>query len=78
MSVISDIKMEKKDFDIPMDHYANSQVPVFFGHYWLKGTPKLLKRNVCCLDYSGAKNGHLVAYRWDGEKSLLASNLVWI
>jgi len=78
MSVISDIKMEKNDFDIPMNHYANSQVPVFFGHYWLKGTPKLLKKNICCLDYSVAKNGYLVAYRWDGEKSLLASNLVWV
>ncbi|MDA8693454.1 hypothetical protein N9L92_05265, partial [Saprospiraceae bacterium] len=78
MSVISDIKMKKKDFDMPMDYYTNDQVPVFFGHYWLKGTPKLLKKNVCCLDYSVAKNGYLVAYQWGGEKVLKEGHLVWV
>jgi len=78
MSVISDIKMQKKVFDKPMDHYIKNQVPVFFGHYWLKGTPKLLAANVCCLDYSVAKNGYLVAYRWNGEQQLKSSNLVWV
>jgi len=78
MSVISDIKMKKKEFDTRMDYYKAEQLPVFFGHYWLKGTPKLLKKNVCCLDYSVAKDGYLVAYRWDGEVKLETTKLVWV
>ena len=39
--------------------------PVFFGHYWLKGKPQLLRRNVCCLDYSVAAGGCLACYRFD-------------
>lgn len=44
--------------------------PVFFGHYWMTGTPKALAPNAACLDYSVAGNGPLVAYRWDGEERL--------
>lgn len=44
--------------------------PVFFGHYWLRGRPIAQTENVCCLDYSIAKGGSLVAYRFDGEKVL--------
>ena len=78
MSVISDIKMKKKTFEMPMNHYTSDNVPVFFGHYWLQGIPRLLKKNVCCLDYSVAKDGYLVAYRWGGEKELKEGNLVWV
>jgi len=78
MSVVPNIKMKSKAFDKSMDNYDGVQVPVFFGHYWLSGTPKLLKKNVCCLDYSVAKDGYLVAYRWNGEKVLNGSNLVWV
>ena len=49
--------------------------PVFFGHYWLKGTPKLLRSNVCCLDYSVAAGGCLACYRFDGEQQLDATKL---
>lgn len=41
--------------------------PVFVGHYWMKGRPERMSRKVACLDWSAAKNGPLVAYRWDGE-----------
>ena len=51
-------------------YYAEDQKPVFFGHYWLKGHPKLFRQNICCLDYSVAKKGYLVAYSFDGEKEL--------
>jgi hypothetical protein len=44
--------------------------PVFIGHYWMSGTPKLQSPKVACVDYSAAKNGPLVAYRWDGEQQL--------
>jgi len=37
--------------------------PVFFGHYWLKETPKIENSNAICLDYSVAKQGNLVAFR---------------
>jgi hypothetical protein len=37
--------------------------PVFFGHYWLKGEPKIDNPSAICLDYSVAKGGQLVACR---------------
>lgn len=58
------------------DFYQPTEIPVFFGHYWLSGTPQILKNNVCCLDYSVAKGGNLVAYRFSGEKVLDMGNLV--
>ena len=62
------------DDDIAGDHlieYSHALPPVFLGHYWLEGTPKLLASNIACTDYSVAKpGGKLVAYRWDGERSL--------
>ena len=68
------------DDDIRGDHmveYSHQDVPVFIGHYWLNGTPEPLARNIACLDYSVAKpGGKLVAYRWDGEKELLAEKYV--
>lgn len=44
--------------------------PVFFGHYWFSGEPRLLTKTATCLDYSVAKGGKLVCYRWDGEQIL--------
>lgn len=49
--------------------------PVFFGHYWLTGEPRLESSVAICLDYSVAKNGALVAYRWSGETSLRKENI---
>jgi hypothetical protein len=53
--------------------------PVFFGHYWRSGKPT---KNVdwgihaACLDFSVAKGGPLVAYRWSGESILSEANFV--
>ena len=62
------------DDEIHGDHaidYSHAEPPVFFGHYWLSGTPKTMGSNVACLDYSVAKpGGKLVAYRWDGKPRL--------
>lgn len=63
---------------LPGELYPPEAPPVFFGHYWLKGTPRLQTDNVCCLDYSIAKGGNLVAYRWNGEHKLDAQNFVFI
>jgi len=56
-------------------HYQDA-IPVFFGHYWLRGTPQLLSPHAVCLDYSVAKGGELVAYRWHGEQELTPAGLV--
>ena len=56
--------------------YYNDDKPVFFGHYWLTGTPKLIAHNVCCLDYSVAKGGTLAAYSFNGERLLNSENLI--
>lgn len=55
--------------------------PLFIGHYWMSGRPTLLNDHMVCLDYSigkGDSSGILCAYRWDGEKALIAENLVYI
>ena len=60
-----------------MVHYPEDDVPVFIGHYWLDGQPRPLANNIVCLDYSVAKpGGSLVAYRFDGEKTIRSENFV--
>lgn len=54
--------------------YPADAPPVFFGHYWFQAPPTLQAPNVCCLDCSVAKGGHLVAYRWSGERTLRHEN----
>ncbi len=51
--------------------------PIFFGHYWMVGTPFLVSAKFACLDFSVANDGVLAAYGFDGEQSLLPSKLVW-
>jgi hypothetical protein len=54
-----------------LDNVENpGNTPVFFGHYWFTGRPGPLTHTAACLDYSAAKGGPLVCYRWDGEKVL--------
>lgn len=61
-----------------LDFYSEDDKKVFFGHYWLKGEPSLYKQNICCLDYSVAKGGKLVAYRLKGETILDKENLTYV
>ncbi|MFA7326694.1 MAG: metallophosphoesterase [Candidatus Kapaibacterium sp.] len=61
-----------------LDFYRSDDKKVFFGHYWLKGEPSLYKDNICCLDYSVAKKGKLVAYRLNDEVKLEKNNLVYV
>lgn len=59
---------EKIPQDERVNIYPADAPPVFFGHYWLEDKfPVVQSENVICLDYSVAKNGALVAYRWSGE-----------
>ena len=58
--------------------YTEDAKPVFFGHYWLKGKPTLYRNNICCLDYSVARNGYLTAYRFRGEMKLIEENFIYV
>lgn len=84
MALVPDksILAQLPDTPLPADirtGYGASEQPVFFGHYWFSGTPRLQAHNVACLDYSVARpGGKLVAYRWDGEPTLDASRFVWV
>ena len=56
---------------------APTDVPVLYGHYWRSGTPSVdVGGKSACLDWSVAKGGPLVAYRWSGESELVSDNLV--
>lgn len=53
--------------------------PVFFGHYWMSGTPHILSDNKTCLDFSIAKDGVLAGYILrDGDLILSEDNLMWV
>lgn len=55
--------------------YPATDPPVFVGHYWMPSkSPAPLAPNVTCVDYSIAKHGLLVAYRFNGESTLDVSN----
>lgn len=68
--------------DLPIPSHARigyeNAKPVFVGHYWLNGIPNTLSGKVACVDYSIAKGGKLVAYRWDGESDLVQKNFQWV
>lgn len=74
---LPDAPIDTSDLISP-DYYKSDDKFVFFGHYWLKGEPTICKKNVCCLDYSVAKEGKLVAYRLDNESELDNSKLIFV
>jgi hypothetical protein len=49
---------------------------VLFGHYWRTGRPRIETTKAACVDYSIARHGQLVAYRWNGGTDLRDDNLV--
>lgn len=59
--------------------YDETEKPVVVGHYWLQAdVPTRLSSNVACVDYSIAKQGKLVAYRWSGETELEDENFCFV
>lgn len=52
--------------------------PIFVGHHWFNGHPAIEGPKLACLDWSVAKDGPLVGYRWDGESELSNDSLVWV
>lgn len=55
--------------------YTDPQ-PVLVGHYWLDGPARVQSPRLAILDYSVARGGCIMAYRWDGEELLDASRMV--
>jgi hypothetical protein len=74
---VPDVAINANDLKT-VETYASDAVPVFVGHYWLTGRPKPLATNVACTDYSVAKGGKLVAYRWDGGPTLREEKFYWV
>jgi Calcineurin-like phosphoesterase len=66
------------DLPVTTEYHYREKIPVFFGHYWLRGTPVISGDHAACLDYSVAKKGFLTAYRWSGENVLSPDNLVYV
>jgi hypothetical protein len=67
---------EIPDSKLPSDYRYHEAKPVFFGHYWLEDRPEITAPNEACLDFSVAKDGYLIAYRWAGERELTKDSLV--
>lgn len=60
-------------------YYQEHEKPLFVGHYWRQGKPRLIRSNIACLDYGAVKQGKLVAYRFDnGDSGLDISKLCWV
>ena len=51
----------------------------FFGHYWMRGIPRIEHSRAVCLDYSIAlDDGALCAYSFKGEKDANPNHLTWV
>ena len=62
MECPSELHHEPLPGHVVIDDYQE-EVPVFFGHYWLKGEVETEHQKAICLDYSVAKGGKLVGAR---------------
>ncbi|WP_197379964.1 metallophosphoesterase [Mycolicibacterium mengxianglii] len=69
-------------FEVPGEHRSHiytDQVPVFYGHYWRRGTPRHQHDwtdYTACVDFSAVDGGALTAYRWSGEGRVDPQNYV--
>jgi hypothetical protein len=76
-----DAAMDDDIGDLPDEPIADTyryhdDIPVIFGHLLDEGDPFILHPSATCVDFSVARSGHLVGYRWSGERHLTAENLV--
>jgi hypothetical protein len=78
VAIVGDQSHRVPEHPLPHDYPGRpvDDVPVFIGHYWMQGVPSLMAPKVACLDWSAAKSGPLVAYRWQGEHVLDARHFV--
>ncbi|PIE42519.1 MAG: serine/threonine protein phosphatase [Gammaproteobacteria bacterium] len=62
-----------------LTYYAETEKPLFVGHYWRSGQPRLIRDNIVCLDYGAVNHGKLVAYRMEcTDTKLLEDRLIWV
>jgi hypothetical protein len=67
------------DIPIPDGSPTYEGLLCFFGHYWMRGTPRIQHPYAVCLDYSVAlDDGALCAYQFRGESTAERDNLVWV
>ncbi len=78
--ILGGFKVNGLDLDEPFNALPckiyDDEIPIFFGHYWMNGELAVQTSKVACLDWSIAKKGRLVAYRWDGEQDLSVNKMV--
>lgn len=67
------------DLPLPEPRSAITRVtkPTVFGHYWMRGAPTVLSPQHACVDFSVARGGPLVAYRWQGESELNSAHFAY-
>ncbi len=70
---LGDLRLPARDRIVP-----GGTKPVFFGHYWMAGEPRLLSGDRACLDFSVAAGGVLCAYSHDGEPTLEPARLTHV
>ena len=63
---------QKLPDDVLTSAYPCDATPVFFGHYWMTGRPRLQAENALCLDYSAGLDGPLVSYEANPERKVLS------
>jgi hypothetical protein len=73
MAAIPDVPLPKE-----WKGHPYSGPPVLFDHYWFAGRPVVISPQFACVDFTVAKDGPLVAYRWNGEAGLSSEKLVWV
>ena len=61
-----------------LPYYAPHLPPVFFGHYWRRGTPEPVASNLVCLDYCAVLREKLVCYSHQPGENLDACHFSWI
>ncbi|MDN0083257.1 metallophosphoesterase [Crenobacter sp. SG2305] len=70
-------KLPATPLPVSMRLTYSDPIPVLFGHYWQRGAPAVHANGLAaCLDYSVARGGQLMAYRWEGEPRLDAAHFV--
>lgn len=77
--VNAELAAQLPDDPIPLHSLVNydNEKPLFFGHYWMIGAPRILGDKLCCVDYSAAIGEHpLVGYRYDGEHTLRVEKFI--
>jgi len=67
-----------KELQLNRGNRSQEEIPILFGHFWFTGEPLPQTPYAACLDYSVARGGKLVCYRWDGNPPLDKAKFFWL